>query len=35
MDGINHENFSIRWEGFVMAPVDGDYKFTTISDDGN
>jgi hypothetical protein len=35
MEGINHENFSIRWEGYVKAPVTGLYQFTTVSDDGN
>jgi WD40 repeat protein len=27
-------NFSVRWEGFVEAPVDGAYTFATRSDDG-
>lgn len=35
IDKINHENFSVRWEGYIKAPVTGTYKFTTISDDGN
>jgi len=33
-EGINHENFSVRWEGILKAPVTGKYKFTSISDDG-
>ncbi len=35
IDKINHENFSVRWEGYLKVPVTGTYKFTTISDDGN
>ena len=33
-DRIESDNFSIRWTGFVNAPVDGDYIFFTFSDDG-
>lgn len=33
-EGINHENFSIRWEGMLKAPCEGNYIFTTITDDG-
>lgn len=35
IEKINHENFSIRWQGFLAAPVTGEYTFTTITDDGN
>lgn len=31
---IDNDNFSIRWTGFVEAPLDGEYIFSTISDDG-
>lgn len=31
---VNADNFSVRWTGQVKAPVDGNYTFTTISDDG-
>ena len=32
--GWGHENFSVRWTGFVQAVEAGDYTFTTASDDG-
>jgi len=32
---INHENFSIQWTGYILAPVSSLYRFTTVSDDGN
>ncbi|HEY0109723.1 MAG TPA: PA14 domain-containing protein, partial [Fibrella sp.] len=32
--GMNVDNFSVRWSGFVEAPVSGNYVFTTIADDG-
>ncbi len=32
--GIGADNFSVRWEGFVMPPVSGSYTFRTRSDDG-
>ena len=28
------DNFSVRWNGRVQAPVDGKYRVTTVSDDG-
>jgi hypothetical protein len=30
---ISAENFSVRWEGFLKAPVTGDYYFTAVADD--
>ena len=33
-NGINVDNFSIRWTGQVEAPVSGNYIFTTTADDG-
>jgi hypothetical protein len=34
-DGRAPQNeFSVRWEGFVEAPVTGEYLFHTLSDDG-
>jgi MSHA biogenesis protein MshQ len=32
--GIGADNFSVRWTGFVTAPVTGNYVFRTRSDDG-
>ncbi len=32
--GIGADNFSVRWQGFVTAPVTGNYTFRTRSDDG-
>lgn len=32
--GIGANNFSVRWQGFVTAPVTGNYIFRTRSDDG-
>lgn len=33
-EGVASENIFVRWEGFVEAPVAGDYTFYTRSDDG-
>ena len=32
--GTNY-NYTARWTGKVLAPVSGNYVFTTISDDGS
>jgi len=32
--GIGADNFSVRWTGFVTAPITGNYTFRTSSDDG-
>ena len=32
--GIQSDNFSVRWIGEVLAPVSGNYTFSTLSDDG-
>ncbi|NJO02039.1 MAG: T9SS type A sorting domain-containing protein [Bacteroidia bacterium] len=32
--GVNADNFSVRWTGQVEAPVNGNYTFYTLSDDG-
>ncbi len=32
--GIGADNFSVRWTGYVQAPVSGVYTFRTQSDDG-
>ncbi len=32
--GVNSNNFSVRWQGTVQAPVGGSYRFRTVSDDG-
>jgi len=32
--GIGADDFSVRWQGFVLAPTTGNYNFCTVSDDG-
>ena len=32
--GVNNNNFSVRWTGFVKAPTSGLYRFQTVTDDG-
>ena len=32
--GVTADHFSARWTGRVEAPVTGDFRFTTVSDDG-
>jgi hypothetical protein len=32
--GVNSDNFSVRWTGFVEAPVTGSFRFSTVSNDG-
>jgi hypothetical protein len=32
--GVNSDNFSVRWTGFVQAPVAGSFRFSTQSNDG-
>ncbi len=32
--GVQPDNFSVRWTGQVKAPVTGDYRFSTSSNDG-
>jgi hypothetical protein len=32
--GVTSENFSVRWTGQVLAPVTGNYTFSTVSNDG-
>jgi hypothetical protein len=34
MTGVNADNFSVRWTGWVQAPVSGAFKFSTVSDEG-
>ncbi len=31
--GLGNDNFSIRWEGFIYIPEDGDYTFSLKHDD--
>lgn len=31
---IGHENYSVRWTGYIKPQVSGDYTFKTYSDDG-
>ena len=33
-NGINRDNFSIKWNGFIYAPYTGKYTFALESDDG-
>jgi len=32
--GVNVDNFSVRWEGYVKAPATGEYTFQIHTDDG-
>jgi uncharacterized protein (DUF1800 family) len=34
LTGLPNDGFSVRWTGFLLAPVTGSYTFTTSSDDG-
>ncbi|HEY3329063.1 MAG TPA: TIM-barrel domain-containing protein [Capsulimonadaceae bacterium] len=34
MGGLTHDNYSVRWTGFVTADEAGSYTFQTASDDG-
>ncbi len=34
LTGFNNDGFSARWSGQLLAPVTGNYTFTTHSDDG-
>jgi len=31
--GVNSDNFSVRWKGFITAPVSGEYEFRLDADD--
>jgi len=33
-NGVNRNNFSVRWSGTILAPATGTYRFQTVSDDG-
>jgi 4-amino-4-deoxy-L-arabinose transferase-like glycosyltransferase len=33
--GWDQPSFGIRWDGWLSAPADGQYRFRTISDDGS
>ncbi len=33
-DGINGDNFSVRWQGYLFIPAAGTYTFYTQADDG-
>lgn len=33
-EGIGHDNFSVRWEGEIVAPLTGEITFEAVSDDG-
>jgi len=35
VDGINFENFSIKWVGYLRVPKTGKYTFISKSDDGH
>ncbi|GAB3829045.1 OmpA family protein [Hymenobacter jeollabukensis] len=34
VDGLGWEYFSVRWEGYLLAPTTGEYEFSTVMDDG-
>jgi hypothetical protein len=34
IEGVNPSNFSVRWEGFIYAPVTANYQFAVECDDG-
>ena len=34
LSGVNSDNFSVRWEGSVLPPNTGAYKFSVTTDDG-
>jgi len=34
IDGINMNNFSIKWIGFIKIPMTGKYTFYSKADDG-
>ncbi len=34
VSGIGTDRFSVRWEGYIEPPTDGDYTFRSRSDDG-
>lgn len=34
VEGVPTDNFSVRWTGWVYAPVSGNYKFIEETDDG-
>lgn len=31
--GVNSDNFSVRWQGYITAPVSGEYEFRLDADD--
>ena len=33
-EGVQADYFSVKWTGFLYAPVDGEYTFKTVTDDG-
>ncbi|UYZ63734.1 RICIN domain-containing protein [Hymenobacter weizhouensis] len=33
--GVRENDFTVRWTGYVQAPLSGEYTFATSSDDGN
>ncbi|RAK67939.1 PA14 domain-containing protein [Hymenobacter edaphi] len=34
VEGLGPEFFSVRWEGYLLAPTTGEYEFSTVMDDG-
>lgn len=34
VDGVSHDNFSVRWTGKIQPLYSGTYTFKTVSDDG-
>ena len=35
VDGVNDENYSVKWSTWLRIPTSGKYRFFTESDDGN
>ncbi|RTQ47231.1 hypothetical protein EJV47_20270 [Hymenobacter gummosus] len=34
VEGLGPQYFSVRWEGYILAPTTGEYEFSTVMDDG-
>ena len=34
VEDLGYQYFSVRWEGYLLAPTTGEYEFSTVMDDG-